>query len=230
MTAPCRHICTLLCLAWLALFTSCENGTSDPKIPQIYGDTLLVDVSGQSYKIKRFGSTLWMMENYRSTQDTRYIYIYDAIHPLDESKTPYYGYLYNYQTAKELMPQGWQLPSEADVDSLLSYLGGSRPRAGAFLKGDEDWTLKSDSSIMSYAPAGLAKAVTHDRAGYGTECYFWLSNVQEKLGAMAAKMTDSSQVLSTAYYNDVEEYMTVRYVMYSPQPDEVSVWSGEEGN
>ncbi len=177
-------------------------------------------MSGQRYKIKRFGNTLWMLENFRSTQDTRYIYIYDAIHPLDESKTSYYGYLYNYQTAKELTPQGWQLPSEADIDSLLAYLGGSRQRAGAFLKGDEDWTLKSDSSIMSFAPAGLAQAVTHDRMGYGTECYFWLSNVNEKLGTLAAKMVDDSQALSTDYYNDVEEYMTVRYVMSSPLPEE----------
>ena len=205
----------MLCAAWLLFSTSCQNGESDPKVPQIFGDTLLIDVSGQQYIIKRFGNTLWMMENFRSTQDTRTIYVYDAIFPLEESKISYYGYLYNYQTAAELQPQGWKLPGEVDLDELLYQIGITREMAGTFLKGDGDWTIKSDSTLMNFAPAGLGRAITHERVGYGNECYFILSDNSDKT-VKAAKMADESQELTVGNHSKTDEYMTVRYIMHSP--------------
>jgi uncharacterized protein (TIGR02145 family) len=201
----------------LALFSACENGESDPKVPQILGDTLLIDVSGQQYKIRRFGDALWMMENFRSTRGTNPIYVYDAIQPQTD-KIPYYGLLYNFQTAKELQPKYWAIPSEADLDALLEYMETTREQAGAFLKGDADWTTtQSDGVTLNFAPTGLGYIETHDREGYGTECYFFLSDRDEKLGVKVAKMVDSSQAITVDYHNEVEEYMTVRYIMYSPQ-------------
>jgi uncharacterized protein (TIGR02145 family) len=42
----------------------------------------------------------------------------------NESNVTIYGYLYNWETAKNVCPSGWHLPADAEWSTLIDYVGG----------------------------------------------------------------------------------------------------------
>jgi len=45
-------------------------------------------------------------------------------HWIYNSNLATYGYLYDWQTAKNVCPRGWHLPSDAEWSTLTDFLGG----------------------------------------------------------------------------------------------------------
>jgi uncharacterized protein (TIGR02145 family) len=56
-----------------------------------------------------------------------------------------YGRLYNWNEAIEACPTGWHLPSDAEWDTLINYVGGSST-AGKKLKATSGWC----DSLLNY--------------------------------------------------------------------------------
>ncbi len=85
---------------------------------------------GKTYKTVKIGTQTWMAENVA----------YDTnsgcwIHDLEK-----YGYLYNWETAMQVCPTGWHLPSDFEWQTLIDYLGGAE-LAGEKLKSSTGWKL-----------------------------------------------------------------------------------------
>lgn len=101
---------------------------------------------GKIYKIASIGSQTWMIENlayktsdyYSGESDpsmtfaervkysrSRGCYAYDY----DESYVKDHGYLYNWETAKQVCPDGWRLPTKDDFTKLMDNYGGDERKA-----------------------------------------------------------------------------------------------------
>lgn len=80
--------------------------------------------------------------------DTSAIYYWH--YDMDSSNTPDYGLLYTWNVVrvnKRICPQGWHVPSNAEWDSLISFLGGDAVAAGKLKDtGTTYWTI-TDSLV-----------------------------------------------------------------------------------
>jgi len=80
---------------------------------------------GKVYKTVTIGTQIWLAENlaYKAKSGC---WVYGN----DSNNVVKYGYLYNWQTAKEVCPAGWHLPSNAEWATLITYLGGDEIAGG----------------------------------------------------------------------------------------------------
>jgi uncharacterized protein (TIGR02145 family) len=96
------------------------------------------------YKTITIGNQTWMAENlHYKTPAGSWCYYNDT------NNCNRYGRLYTYEMAAGSCPSGWHLPTKAEWDTLVNYLGGTEV-AGSKLKSKSFWFSKHDS-ISSYA-------------------------------------------------------------------------------
>lgn len=66
-----------------------------------------------------------------------------------------YGLIYNWYAVNDprgLAPEGWRIPSQADWEELIRYLGGERV-AGKYLKSDLGWAANGNGTNLSHFAA-----------------------------------------------------------------------------
>ena len=76
---------------------------------------------GKTYKTVEIGEQIWMAENlaYKANSGC---WAYDN----NKNLVSKYGYLYNWETAKNVCPDGWHLPYESDFEILMSNFSEKR--------------------------------------------------------------------------------------------------------
>jgi uncharacterized protein (TIGR02145 family) len=231
-----NSLLTVLALIFVlfALGSSCGPDLPPPPPPPLPLPTSVIDIDGNKYNVKLFGSTLWMTENLRVTRydtlsprrnesiavatynqsvDMEKPYYIDA---RDFVETPYtdnlteeirksMGLLYNWSAAagaanntatiggstQGICPNGWTLPTAADWDSLLYYIG-DQETAGQKLKSTYGWYSGSGTNEtgMNCYPSGTAAGNFVTLVGEQT--MFWSSTNQ--LG-----VTTKAKVLQLLY-------------------------------
>lgn len=166
----------------------------------------VTDVDGNVYHTKKIGKQTWMVENLKTTH-----YNDGLLTPIqnvtdnaawaglttaafcwynnDEANKAAYGALYNWYAASNstLCPAGWHVPSTADWDTLVSYLGGDS-LAGGKLKeaGTAHWvspnTGANNSSGFTALPGG-----SHYTNGsfYLNGKYGWIWSIDESSSSEA---------------------------------------------
>jgi uncharacterized protein (TIGR02145 family) len=75
---------------------------------------------GKTYKTVKIGNQVWMAENLAFKPSSGNYWAYDD----DNSNVAKYGYLYDWETALDVCPAGWHLPSDKEWPVLTDYLGG----------------------------------------------------------------------------------------------------------
>ena len=129
---------------------------------------------GKVYKTVKIGNQTWMAQNlaYKNTEGC---WAYNN----DVTKVKIYGYLYDWKSAKKAVPKGWHLPSDAELTTLITYLGGIYVAGGKMKKiGTTNWKSPNagatNSSGFTALPGGY-----RDLHGkfyeMGELCYFWTS-------------------------------------------------------
>lgn len=93
--------------------------------PGILYDTFADKREGQIYYCIQIGDQLWMAENLAYKTNTG-CWAYKN----EENNVSIYGYLYNWETACNVCPEGWHLPSNDEFYILINYLGGSTIAGG----------------------------------------------------------------------------------------------------
>lgn len=77
---------------------------------------------GRVYKTIKIGEQWIMAENLAYKPENGNYWAYNN----DTANIAKYGYLYDWETAKKIAPQGWHLPTESDWKTLRTSLGGKR--------------------------------------------------------------------------------------------------------
>jgi len=129
----------------------------------------VADNDGKTYKTVVIGTQTWMAENlnYRTSDGTSRCYpTSGSSNPNDDNNAncDKYGRLYNWSTAmdinasfnenkwggsdvkhKGICPSGWHIPSDAELDVLVTFAGGS-DQAVTKLKAASEWNDYEDTS------------------------------------------------------------------------------------
>ncbi len=155
----------------------------------------LTDIDGDNYQIVKIGTQVWMAENLRVTHyrngdpipivtdDTAWAGLTSGAccsYDNDDSRIATLGRLYNWfavNDSRNIAPVGWHVPSDAEWQTLIDYLGGDSI-AGAKMKetGTSYWvspnTGASNESRFSARPGGDRSGTGHDY-DVGDVAYFW---------------------------------------------------------
>jgi uncharacterized protein (TIGR02145 family) len=116
-------------------------------------DTVFTDPRDhQTYRIAQFGSQIWMTQNLNYSP-VSFSWCYNNT----DTNCNSYGRLYDYYGALSAAPPGWHLPTDAEWDTLVNFLGGAAVAGGA-MKSLSYWnapnTGATNSSGFNAFPAG----------------------------------------------------------------------------
>jgi len=87
--------------------------------------TFIDDRDGQKYKWVKIDNQIWMAENLSYMPKSGKYWAYDN---KNENKL-IYGYLYDWNTAKQVCPIGWHLPSDDEWNQLVNFFAGEQVAA-----------------------------------------------------------------------------------------------------
>jgi uncharacterized protein (TIGR02145 family) len=184
-----KYILMLLLLPGFAIFPACEKEEKSITVR---------DIDGNVYNTVIIGTQVWLQENLRTTKLNDGTPIPMVTDPTEwgelttaaycwygDNEAAYkedYGGLYNWYTVNtsKLCPAGWHVPSTAEWDTLISFLGG-KDIAGGKLKelGVAHWQSPNDWSTnesgFTALPGGIMMTAGSCRS-MGTDAYFWSTN------------------------------------------------------
>jgi uncharacterized protein (TIGR02145 family) len=154
---------------------------------------------GKKYKTVKIGYRTWMAENLNLEVGVSRCY---NNNPDNCEK---YGRLYNWTTAMEACPSGWHLPSKAEWDEILNWVGGTKV-AGAKLKASSGWNgyngvsgNGTDEFGFSALPGGGYSGGNFDDVGYFG---YWWSASQYYNSYSGFGGSDAAYALRMDYNNE----------------------------
>jgi uncharacterized protein (TIGR02145 family) len=127
---------------------------------------------GKTYKTTKIGTQTWMAENLAYKPSSGNYWAYDD----NQSNVAKYGYLYDWQTAKNVCPTGWHLPSDAEWTVLVNLSGGEEV-AGTKLKAKNSWDEIAEgiNDFGFSALPGGNRDIDDEFDGIGNNGYWWSS-------------------------------------------------------
>ena len=142
---------------------------------------------GKTYKTIKIGNQIWMAENLTYNAGSSCWAYDDNSYNLNT-----YGYLYNWQTAKNICPYGWHLPSEQEFETLLNNYGG-------------DWTNSAYEALIPGGTSGFSTSFGGWRDsegifdGIGEGGRFWSSYTGGEAGAWDLSMDSNYEEAGLNY-------------------------------
>ncbi|MCP4583851.1 MAG: hypothetical protein GY839_19750 [candidate division Zixibacteria bacterium] len=187
---------TILAILPLICFTDCGKD-DDPVFPdeEESDTTVVIDIDGNTYQTVLIGDQVWMAENlkvirYRNGDPIPHVtsnVVWESLSTAgycgynnNEANVYTYGRLYNWYAVDDRRnpaPTGWHVPSDAEWQTLIDYLGGASIAGGKMkTTGTAHWlvpnTGATNESGFSALPGGL-----RDYTGHCTNidyhAYFW---------------------------------------------------------
>lgn len=156
-------------MAIISLFLLCGSVTGQQK-------TFKDSRDGNVYTTIKIGNQIWMCENLRYNTEGGITY------NNSKENIAVTGYLYDWQTAQDVCPDGWHLPNDEEWNELITYLGGKN-KAGGKLKSnspDAGWKIPNRFATNSVGfnafPSGGAQGGEfHSK---GESAYYWSSEAE----------------------------------------------------
>ena len=135
---------------------------------------------GKIYKWVKIVNQVWMAENLAYKADSG-CWAYGN----EQSNVAKYGYLYNWETAQNVCPDGWHLPRDSEWKALEIELGMTRTEAnttgwrssiGNLLKSETGWNENgngTNESGFSAFPSGYFFPLIDGYYDMGSSSYWW---------------------------------------------------------
>jgi len=181
-------------------------------VDNMHNSTFRDNRDGKVYKTVQIGNQVWMAENLAYKLNSG-CWAYD--NNLANVKT--YGYLYNWETAKNVCPAGWHLPTDAEWTSLVDYLGGKSVAGGKMKeKGTSHWhspnISATNESGFHVLPAGTYWHIDYSFSDIEYGATFWSVT---KVSRVTVNIVNLSNEKSTLEIYDCNENMgfSVRCIM-----------------
>lgn len=183
----------------------------------------LTDMDGNVYKTIKIGDQWWMAENLKVTHYRNG----DAIQNIsanngwislsvgayceydnDRKKITTYGRLYNWYAvndSRDIAPSGWHVPSDAEWQILVEYLGGTSNAGGGIKEiGTKHWSTPNmgatDESGFCALPGGYRYYVDGNYNYMGSNAFFWSATERTRDYAWYRNLTFNSSVVGRSSY------------------------------
>ena len=171
----------------------------------------ITDVDGNTYQTVKIGDQWWMAENlkvthYRNgdpiqnvTVDTEWVNLTTGAYcnyDNDADNSTTYGSLYNWYAvddSRNISPEGWHVPSDAEWQTLVDYLGGDVVASGKMKEtGTTHWTSPNTGATNESGFSALPGGCRHGDGTYGTVgnyVAFWSSTKYGSYGAWTRSLS-----------------------------------------
>ncbi len=163
----------------------CKNNKLGPKC-----DIDTVNINGQTWAAKNMYGTV--------SNDGSNVTCY-ANTKEDSNFEANYGCLYIWEDAQKMCPTGWHLPTETELNKLLTYAGGARPTGSQNLRATS-WESGADKYGFGALPAG--KYYGNDNSSFydafGSYANFWSQSEDDSDNAFRLSLSTSYASVNTA--------------------------------
>jgi uncharacterized protein (TIGR02145 family) len=139
-----------------------------------YGEAIGGDFIYTGYGEQKIGDQVWMKKNWD------FPYPGSKIYDNDEVNRAIYGGLYTWtqMMAPDFCPPGWHIPSMAEINALITYLGGDAIAGGRMKEpGTDHWYSPNegadDQSGFKGLPGGMLDSIFKE---LGSKGKIWISN------------------------------------------------------
>lgn len=174
----------------------------DVAAPIYYGESIGGDFVYTGFEEVTIGTQTWMKKNYDVTYPGSKVYN-DV-----EANITTYGRLYthNQVMTSNFCPPGWHVPTEAEIDTLLTYLGGALIAGGKLKEtGLQHWktpnTGADDISGFSAIPSGKFDLLF---SLLGDNCLLWLQDDGDPTAPVALNASAVTPTTFTANWLALE--------------------------
>ncbi|MCX6383834.1 MAG: fibrobacter succinogenes major paralogous domain-containing protein [Actinobacteria bacterium] len=174
----------------------------------------VTDIDGNVYHTVGIGNQVWMVENlkvthYRNgdpipdvTDGTRWSNITTGAfcnYNNDENNVTTYGRLYNWYAVNDtrnICPTGWHIPTDAELVTLETYLGGSSVAGGKMKEaGTTHWISPNTDATNESGFTALPAGCRLSNGGYlniTKDVHFWSATERNSSGAWTRYLSDDS--------------------------------------
>jgi uncharacterized protein (TIGR02145 family) len=198
----------MLSAVCLLIVASCSKSSDSPE--QAKNE---ITVNGTVYGTTLIGNQTWTTVNYNGSGGVNYN---------DGANDPRLGKLYSYPEVKAItnLPTGWKLPTEADVKTLMAFVGTKLDGAKLYtdatasqkLMATTGWTnallIGNNSTGLNLTPTGdlfASSATRKDYSNKGISASFWTSTtIQQPIGL-------NNGIITYAFYPLLFEVSTSSY-------------------
>jgi uncharacterized protein (TIGR02145 family) len=164
-----------------------------------YGQALGGQFIYDGFAEVQIGTQVWMKKNWDVKSSGSKAY------DDDEANVDIYGRLYTWLDAMSdgFCPDGWRIPTEADIDTLLTYLGGYLIAGGKMKEvGESHWDPSNVGASDNYGfralPGGMFDTLF---SLLGAEGLFWIQDESAPKPPVATDATSVGSELFTANWN-----------------------------
>jgi len=171
----------------------------------ILGQTIK-DVDGNVYKTVKIGTQTWMAENLRVTKAPDGSPIVSWAPKDIDSLIPTYGRMYDFENANKACPAGWHLPTDAEWQTLINFLGGPM-LAGGKLKetGFKHWKEPNkgatNESGFNAVPVGYRTKKGKYFNFNNNLAYWWSSTAYDETTAWGVYITYGEPIIYRYYFS-----------------------------
>jgi uncharacterized protein (TIGR02145 family) len=191
------------------------------------------DIDGNTYATIKIGTQEWMAENLRTTKYRDGTPIANVTDPNqwynlttgawahynnDNSYEIPYGKLYNWYAVvdqRNLCPSGWHVPSDAEWDILIGYLGGENVAGGKMKSiGTQYWlgpnTDATNERGFSGLPGGGDGGIEGKSGGWWSTTVF--TNSQYNINAIWTRSLNYNDAKIGKYFYDRKNKFSIRCI------------------
>lgn len=173
------------------------------------------DGSGVKYGVIALGGRCWTKQNLRSTEGNPMKYNSEQ-HPETSIDFKKYGYLYTWEDAQNVCPDGWFLPNDTVMDVVYS-------QDVTAIRATEDWNtqeVNTNSTRFSAYPAGEFSSAANRFQGMGSQTNWWTT---VNTGSSMATSLEINYYCNTPMYkqHNVNDGLSVRCYTLPDVPDEL---------
>jgi uncharacterized protein (TIGR02145 family) len=144
---------------------------------------------GKVYRQISIGSQVWMADNLNFNAPGSWCYGEES------ANCQTYGRLYRWETAQDVCPSGWHLPTDAEWTELINFVGAN---PGGKLKDKERdlWTSPNTGATNSFCysaiPGGFRNSTTNQFSNLSFFAYWWSTSANGATFAICRSMTFNS--------------------------------------